>query len=74
MLINAYMTELIAEEIKSVEDPYLLSVYMRAIQYQRCRIGGAKEGTCKNCAFRSEHCRELNNIVNFELEVFKDEI
>ena len=71
---NAYMTELIAEEIKSVEDPYLLSVYMRAIQYQRCRIGGAKEGTCKNCVFRSEHCRELNNIVNFELEAFKDEV
>ena len=41
-----YMTEQIAEEIKAIEDPYLLNIYMRAIQYQRCRIGGAKEGTC----------------------------
>ena len=68
-----YMTEQIAEEIKAIEDPYLLSIYMRAIQYQRCRIGGAKEGTCKSCLFRGEMCRELNSIINYELEVFRED-
>ena len=70
---QAYMAEQIAEEIKAIEDPYLLSIYMRAIQYQRCRIGGAKEGTCKGCLFRSEMCRELNKTIDFELEVFSED-
>ena len=70
---TAYMVEQIAEEIKAIKDPYILSVYMRAIQYQRCRIGDAKEGTCKGCIYRGEMCRELNSIINFELEVFKED-
>ena len=70
---QAYMAEQIAEEIKAIEDPYILSVYMRAIQYQRCRIGGAKEGTCKECIYRGEMCRELNSIIDLELEAFKED-
>lgn len=70
---TAYMAEQIAEEIKAIEDPYTLSIYMRAIQYQRCRIGGAKEGTCKGCIYRGEMCRELNGIIDFELEAFKED-
>ena len=69
---TAYLAEQIAEEIKAIEDPYVLSIYMRAIQYQRCRIGGATEGTCKGCIYRSEMCRELNSIIDFELEAFKE--
>lgn len=70
---TAYIAEQIAEEIKAIEDPYILSIYMRAIQYQRCRIGGAKEGTCKGCIYRSEMCRELNSVIYFELEAFKED-
>ena len=69
---TSYMAEQIAEEIKAIEDPYVLSIYLRAIQYQRCRIGGAKEGTCKGCIYRSEMCRELNGIVGFELDAFSE--
>ena len=69
---TSYMAEQIAEEIKAIEDPYVLSIYLRAIQYQRCRIGGAKEGTCKGCIYRSEMCRELNGIVGFELDAFRE--
>jgi hypothetical protein len=70
---NAFMAEKIAQEIKSIEDPYLLSIYLRAIQYQRCRIGGAKEGSCKGCLFRCENCRSLNTIADFELEAFSED-
>ena len=71
-IYNMYMAEQIAEEIKAIEDPYILSIYVRAIQYQRCRIGGANEGTCKGCIYRCENCRALASIADFELDVFKE--
>ncbi len=70
---QAYMAGQIAEAIKSIEDPYLLSVCLRAISAQRCRIGGAKEGTCKGCIFSSHNCREIYNITSYELDIFDDE-
>ena len=70
---TSYMAQQIAEEIKSIEDPYILSIYLRAILYQRCRIGGAKEGTCKGCMYRGHYCRELYRINNDELQIFNDE-
>lgn len=70
---QAYMAEQIAEEIKSIEDPYILSVYLRAILNQRCRIGGAKEGTCRGCLFSSYSCREIYQISERELQAFNDE-
>lgn len=70
---QAYMAQQIAEEIKSIEDPYILSVYLEAILYQRCRIGGAKEGTCKGCMYYGSYCRELNQINEHELRIFSDE-
>lgn len=66
----AYMAEQIAQEIKSVEDPLILSIYLKAILAQRCRIGGAKEGTCKECLFQSHYCRELYDINADELRGF----
>lgn len=69
----AYMAKYIAEEIKSIEDPCLLSIYLKAILYQRCRIGGAKEGTCKGCIFQNYNCRQLYEINNQELKSFDDE-
>lgn len=68
-----YMARQIAEEIKSIEDPIILAIYMRAIQFQRCRIGGAKEGTCKECMFECYTCRQITEIVNRELEIFSDD-
>lgn len=67
---QAYMAAQIAEEIKSVEDPFILCIYLKAIIAGRCRIGGAKEGTCKGCMFQGHYCRELNNICDDELRRF----
>jgi hypothetical protein len=67
-----YIAEEIAEEIKSIEDPYILAVYLKAILYQRCRIGGAIEGTCSCCRYRSYVCRQLYEENNYELERFED--
>ena len=61
------MAEQIAEEIAAIEDPIILSIYLRAIIAQRCKIGGAKEGTCKNCLFQSHYCRDLYAINKDEL-------
>ena len=68
-----YMARQIAEEIKSIEDPMILTIYMRAIQFQRCRIGGAREGTCKECMFQCYNCRQITKIVDEELEVFSED-
>ena len=69
---QAYMAEQIALEIKSIEDPFLLAVYTRAILYQRCRIGGAKEGTCNDCVYRSYVCRQIYEENEHELKAFEE--
>lgn len=69
---QAYMAEQIAQEIKAIEDPYVLAVYLKAILYQRCRIGGAKEGTCIGCRYRSYVCRQLYEENNYELKCLED--
>lgn len=68
----AYMAEQIAQEIKSVEDPLILSIYLKAILAQRCGIGGAKEGSCKGCIFESHYCREMYEANVRELRRFDD--
>ena len=70
---TVYMVEYIADEIKHVEDPFILSVYLRAIANQRCRIGEAKEGSCKGCIYQSHDCREIYRISNDELQIFNNE-
>lgn len=67
---TAYMAEQIAREIREIENPIVLSIYLKAIIGQRCKIGGAKEGTCKECLFQSHYCRELYNINADELRIF----
>ena len=69
---TAYMAEQIAQEIKSIEDPLILSIYLRAILFQRCRIGGAKEGTCKGCIYQCHNCRQLKEVNDYELKIFDD--
>ena len=67
--MNAYkalMAKQIAEEISIIQDPEILSIYLRAIQFQRCKIGGAKPNTCKGCMYHSYYCRQLNEM--YELE------
>jgi hypothetical protein len=61
-----FMAEQIADEIKAIEDPRILYIYLKAIQYQRCRLCGAKEGTCKNGIYQFNQCRELNQLVEVE--------
>ena len=70
---QSYMAGQIAQEIKSIEDPFILAVYMRAILYQRCRIGGAKEGTCIGCRYRGYVCRQLYEENEHELRAFEEE-
>lgn len=70
---TVYMAEYIAQEIKSVEDPLILSIYLKAILHQRCGIGGAKEGSCKGCIFESHYCREMYEINTHEIKVFGNE-
>lgn len=68
----AYMAKEIAEEIKSITDPYILAIYLSAISMQRCAIGGAEANTCKNCIYQGYRCRELYNISKDELQVFDE--
>lgn len=67
---HIFMATQIAQEIAAIEDPIILSIYLRAILTQRCKIGGAKEGTCKKCLFQSHYCRELYSINTDELRIF----
>ena len=67
---HLFMAGQIADEIKHVNDPLILCIYLKAIIAARCKIGGAKEGTCKGCMFQGNYCRELNNICNDELRRF----
>lgn len=69
---HLFMAGQIADEIKHVDDPFILCIYLKAIIAARCKIGGAKEGTCKGCMFQSNYCRELNQICNHELQIFND--
>lgn len=69
---HLYMAEEIADEIKCIEDPLILSIYLRAILYQRCKIGGARKGTCKGCMFLSNYCIDMYKINEHEIEIFED--
>ena len=69
---HLFMAGQIADEIKCTDDPLILCIYLKAIIAGRCRIGGAKEGTCKGCMFQSHYCRELNQICDDELRRFDD--
>ena len=66
------MAKQIAEEIKEIDDPAILTIYLHAILAQRCKIGGAKPGTCKECKFNSYYCRQLHEIATVEEKVFVD--
>lgn len=59
----SYMAEQIANEIKNVDDPLILNLYLRVI-LQRCRIGGAPNNTCKGCLYGNvaDNCRTLYRI------------
>lgn len=68
-----FMTEQIAQEIKAIEDPRILYIYLRAIQYQRCRLCSSKEGTCKDGIYRSYNCRQLNELVESEKWILEED-
>lgn len=65
-----FMAQQIAEEIKGIEDPAILTIYLHAILAQRCNIGGAKPNTCKDCKFSSYYCRQLHEIATVEEKCF----
>lgn len=71
---HLFMAGQIAEEIKHVDDPLILCIYLKAIIAARCKIGGAKEGTCKGCMFQGHYCRELNQICDDELRRFNCDV
>lgn len=60
----AYMAEQIADEIKNIDDPLILYLYLRAIVLQRCKIGCAPDNTCKGCLYGNvaDNCRTLYRI------------
>ena len=75
--MNAYLTfmaEQIAQEINAIEDPRILYIYQKAIQYQRCKLCGSKEGTCKNGIFQNQYCRELHDMLEAEKWIIEEEI
>lgn len=65
-----FMAQQIAEEIKSIEDPAILTIYLHAILAQRCNIGGSEPGTCKDCKFSSYYCRQIHEIATIEEKCF----
>lgn len=71
---HMFMAEQIAEEIAAINDPLILSIYLKAILNQRCKIGGAQRGTCKGCRFQGHYCRELYNINVDEIKRFGGEL
>ena len=70
---HLFMAGQIADEIKSVEDPIILCIYLKAIIAARCKIGGAEKGKCKGCMYQGNYCRELNQICDHELRIFSNE-
>ncbi len=71
---ESYILEHLVENIKSLKDPLSLTVCLKAIIAQRCKIGGAKEGTCKGCKFQGHYCREIYNISEEELKRFRGDL
>ena len=67
---KTFMAKQIAEEISVIQDPEILSIYLRAIQFQRCKIGGARPNTCKGCIYQSYYCRQLNEMYEQESKIF----
>lgn len=65
-----FIARQIAEEIKEIDDPAILTIYLHAILAQRCNIGGAIPGTCKGCLFSSYYCRQLHEIATIEEKHF----
>mgnify|MGYP003309869333 CR=1 FL=1 len=65
-----FIARQIAEEIKEIDDPVILTIYLHAILAQRCNIGGAEPGTCKDCLFSSYYCRQLHEIATVEEKCF----
>lgn len=65
-----FMAQQVAEEIKAIEDPALLNIYLHAILAQRCNIGGAKPNSCKDCLFSSYYCRQFHEIATVEEKIF----
>lgn len=66
----SYMAEQIADEIKNIDDPLILNLYLRGIALQRCKIGGAQNGACKVCLYGSvaDNCRTLYRISKDEAD------
>ena len=66
----AYMAEQIADEIKNIDDPLILNLYLRGIVLQRCKIGCAPDNTCKGCLYGTVayNCRTLYRICKDEVD------
>lgn len=67
------MAHNIALEISQIEDPFLLTIYLKAICAQRCKICGSEKGTCKGGIFNEWLCRNLYKIANEEEEYYCSE-
>ena len=68
-----FIAKQVAEEIKGIEDPAILTIYLHAILAQRCNIGGSKADTCKDCMFSSYYCRQIHEIATIEEKCFLNE-
>ena len=65
-----FIAQQVAEEIKGIEDPAILTIYLHAILAQRCNIGCAKTDSCKDCLFSSYYCRQIHEIATIEEKCF----
>jgi hypothetical protein len=65
-----FIAQQVAEEIKGIEDPAILTIYLHAILAQRCNISCAKTDSCKDCLFSSYYCRQIHEIATIEEKCF----
>lgn len=68
-----FMAKQIAEEIDAINDPRILHIYLAAIQCKRCKLCGATKGLCQNGIYRPNQCRELNELVEYEKWIVKED-
>jgi hypothetical protein len=66
------MAEIAAQEIGSIRDPKILHLYLTAVLYQRCKLGGGDKN-CRGCLYRNYDCRALYDMLEHDSRLFEEE-
>lgn len=71
--VDYYKVKMIAEYVSSINDTDTLDVLLKCISVQMCKIGRAREGTCRDCHYRSLMCREIYDFLERVKESEEDQ-